>query len=326
MPKYRREKKIQQISLFLFFLLITFAGRGFAGVPTVTDITVTDVTSRSFSVIWSASEPSTSGLTVYDDADGFVQTVGAVVTSQPVNNGSTAIQSAAENNGVMKVRVIGLHPNTTYYFKTITTSKSTLDVVSFPETTPLPGVTTETRTVRTEIAGVDEIPFTNDLITFECYLPGGVTPAEGTLLVAGVEGCNYPVSNFVGDGVPNPLAYADLNNLFNTAGHGNVPLVGGEELLLTQFMGIGGIQTATYTIPINNQLAEMKFPAAIPCYGDLDGDNDVDGVDLAIFVEAYNSVSGEANYNPDADIDGSGAVDEGDLDLFIGNFGKADCQ
>lgn len=326
MLAYRREKKIQQISLLSFLLVIIFAGRGFAGVPTVADLTVTDVTTRSFSVVWSASEPSTSDLKVYDDAEGLLPTVGAVATSQPVNNGSAAIQSAAENNGVMKVRVTGLKPNTTYYFQAVTTSKSTSDVVSLPETAPLPGVTTETRTIRTQIAGVDEIPFTNDLIALECYLPDGVTPAEGTLLVAGVEGCDYPVSNFVGDGVTSPLAYVDLNNLFNTAGNVNEPLVGGEKLLLTQFMGIGGIQTATYTVPINNQLAEMKFPGSVPCYGDLDGDNDVDGLDLAIFAEAYDSVSGEANYNPDADFDASGAVDAEDLILFIEKFGLAECH
>lgn len=323
---YRREKKIQQISIFLFLLFVTFTGRGIAGVPVVSDITVTDVTTRSFSVIWSASEPSTSNLRVYDDADGLVQTLGAVITPQPVNDGSAAIQSAAENNGVMKVRVTGLNPNTTYYFQTVTTSKSTSDVVSFPETAPLSGVTTETRTVRTEISGMYEVPFANDLIVFECYLSDGVTPAEGTLLVAGVEGCDYPVSSFVGDGVSSPLAYVDLNNLFNTAGNENVTLVGGEELLLRQFMGTGGIQAATYTIPINNQLTEMKFPTAIPCYGDLDGDNDVDGLDLAIFAEAYNSVSGDVNFNPDADFDLSGAVDEGDLALFVDKFGQADCR
>ena len=75
-----------------------------AGVPVVSDVMVTDVSTRSFSVIWSASEPSVSGLQVYDDPDGLVPSENAVTIAQPVESGNDLIQRAAEDNGVMKVK------------------------------------------------------------------------------------------------------------------------------------------------------------------------------------------------------------------------------
>ena len=123
---------------------------------------VTDVTPRSFSVIWSSSEASTPDLEVYDDPDGFVPTLNAVIMPQPVESGSGTIAASAEDNGVMKVRVTGLDASSIYYFQTITTSKSTSDVTYDPEAAPMLSVATEIRVIRTEMDGEDEIPFTSN--------------------------------------------------------------------------------------------------------------------------------------------------------------------
>lgn len=308
--------------VFLVALVVMVRIEAIGGVPSVTDITVTDVTPRSFSVIWASSEPSYPYLRVYDDPDGLVPTVNAVIMPQPVESGSGTIAALAEDNGVMKVRVTGLMPNTTYYFQTATTSKSTSDVTYDPDAAPMLSVATEIRVVRTEMAGEDEVPFTNDLIVFDCYLSDGITPAEGTLLVAVVEGCNYPISGFVGDGVSVPKAYVDLNNLFDAEAHENIPLYGSEKLTLTKFMGLHGIETAHYSVPVNVQLAEMKSPASLPaCDGDFDNDGDVDGFDLAVFADAF----GSSSYNPSADFNNDGYVNETDLAWFAGNFGRTDC-
>lgn len=305
-------QQILLISLFVIVLPI----KAIAGVPSVSDLIVTDVTTRSFSVVWASSEASLSNLNIYDDADGLNPTIGAVITSQPVSSGNTSIAVLAEDNGVMKVRVTGLIANTTYYFQTITISKSTSDVVLNPDINPLFSVTTETKEVRTLISGVDETPFTNDLIALDCYLADGVTPAEGTLLVAEVAGGDYPVSGFVGDDVAIPYAYVDLNNIFDVLSYETMPLYGDESLTLTKFMGFGGMETINYMIPINDQLGEMKSPVSIlGCPGDLNGDGDRDGSDLAAFASAL------TNNLPEADLNGNVVIDAGDLQIFAENFG-----
>ena len=294
--------------------------KAYAEVPVVTDVTVTDVTTRSFCVVWASSESSWCDLNVFDDSDGLISTASAVVTPHPIKSWNTAIALLAEDNGVMKVEVTGLDPDSTYYFQTVTTSKSTSDVTYDPDAAPMLSITTEIRVVRTEMAGEDEVPFTNDLIVFDCYLLDGVTPAEGTLLVAEVEGCDYPLSSFVGDCIPLPKAYVDLNNLFSAEIYKNLPLHGGEKLTLTKFMGIYGIESEEYFVPESGQLAEMKSPLAVwLCRGDLNGDGDVDGSDLALFTPAY------AIEDLQADLDDDEDVDVDDLAIFASELGSTDC-
>ena len=62
--------------------------------------------------------------------------------------------------------------------------------------------------------------------------------------------------------------------------------------------------------------------------GDLDGDCDVDGSDLALFLKAYGTVAGNLNYNSKADIEpngGDGDVDENDLYEFAFDYGAVGC-
>jgi len=58
--------------------------------------------------------------------------------------------------------------------------------------------------------------------------------------------------------------------------------------------------------------------------GDLDGDGDVDGLDLTGFKNAYGSFEGDSEYNPHADFEGNGAVDDNDLYKFAIGFGKVE--
>jgi hypothetical protein len=62
-----------------------------------------------------------------------------------------------------------------------------------------------------------------------------------------------------------------------------------------------------------------------PCPGDLDGDQDVDLIDLALELGAFGACVGEPEYLPAADTDGNGCVDLPDLSALIGAFG-APCQ
>jgi len=58
------------------------------------------------------------------------------------------------------------------------------------------------------------------------------------------------------------------------------------------------------------------------CPGDFDSDGDIDFMDLAIFASAWLTRSGDAQWNPDCDIDKSadGFIDVSDLILFAENW------
>jgi hypothetical protein len=245
-------------AVLLFFLPVTL----FAG-PAVKDLFVTDVTPRSFSVIWVSAEASRIDfpyLFVYSDPDGLIPVLDAEVTPHPVENGSTDIQGLAEDNGVMKVRVKGLEPDTAYYFQTITTSKITSETTLYPEEPPFPAVTTEKRASRSRESGEDVVPFTNDLVYAECFFDDGVTPAEGTLLIATVEGGDYPVSVFVGDGIDPPFALIDLNNVFGRDSNESLNVTQNGNLTLVNFRGKFGNALVTHRVPGDSGLCEIRLP------------------------------------------------------------------
>jgi len=231
-----------------------------AGVPSVKNMMVTDVTTSSFSVIWASSEPSEPALEVYDDPDGVIPTAGAIVTPQPTAAGNSAIATLAEDNGVMKVRVTGLLPDTAYYFQTVTTSKDSSDTTRYPEDPPFESVITEITALRTRASGSSLVPFGNDVIVAECYLDDGVTPAQGTLLVATVEGGNYPVTAFVGDGIWPPYALLDLNNIFSRNSNESLDVAQGSNLALLNFRGALGNAVITHRVPEDGGLGEIKPP------------------------------------------------------------------
>jgi hypothetical protein len=255
--------KIRLLKLFLLLSIFVCSSTiVLAGIPEVSNVIVTDVTTSSFSVIWTASEASTANLEVYEDDLGTVPIFDGVITPHPIESGDLTIKTLAEDNGVMKVRVTGLLPETSYYFKTITTSKSTSETTRLPDLDPPLAVTTETLTVRT-LGGVDgNVPFSNDLIVQECYLDDGVTPANGTLLVATFSDGHYPLSSFVGDGATSPYAVIDLNNAFDSSTLETSQLSSGVGISFFNFRGINGVSQVNNFIPPNSSATEIKLPDA----------------------------------------------------------------
>jgi len=254
-----RVKKRMRIRWLSLFFLLVLPVAAYAGVPEVSNVMVTDVTTTSFSVIWAASEPSTANLEVYEDEAGTVMAAYAVITPHPIESGDDTIKTAAEDNGVMKVRATGLAPDTTYYFMTITTSKSTEETTDYPDAAPFISVTTESETVRTYESGGDVLPFSNDLIIEPCYLDDGTTFAEGTLLLATVAGGSHPITAFVGDGVDSPYAIIDLNNVFSRNTYENLDLSQGLNLTFLNFRGLLGNSIVTHEVPEDQSLSEVKL-------------------------------------------------------------------
>ena len=60
------------LHLLLLVMVALVAAPLHAGVPAVANITITDVTTRSFSVVWQASEASTAFLRVFTNATGTI--------------------------------------------------------------------------------------------------------------------------------------------------------------------------------------------------------------------------------------------------------------
>ncbi|RMF76642.1 MAG: hypothetical protein D6744_12125, partial [Planctomycetota bacterium] len=63
--------------------------------------------------------------------------------------------------------------------------------------------------------------------------------------------------------------------------------------------------------------------ASIQCCGDLDGDGDTDVDDFNLFLAAFGSCTGDANYNPDADYDSDGCVELEDYQAWVQCFRDA---
>jgi hypothetical protein len=59
------------------------------------------------------------------------------------------------------------------------------------------------------------------------------------------------------------------------------------------------------------------------CDGDFDGDNDVDGSDLAVFAADFGRT--DCSGDCEGDFDGDGDVDGSDLAVFAADFGRTDC-
>jgi len=70
-----------------------------------------------------------------------------------------------------------------------------------------------------------------------------------------------------------------------------------------------------------------RVVTAIPaCEGDFDGDDDVDGSDLALFAADFGRTDCGSGPPCEGDFDGDGDVDGSDLATFAADFGRTDCH
>lgn len=288
--------RLKPAALFLLggvLCLVATAAAHAAG-PSVRFITVTDVTPRSFQVVWLSSDPATGTLRLFEAPGCQNEIFTADVTPFPTVAGNAFIVAAAQQKGVLSVRAAGLAPDTDYCVQTVTTSLFS----SLTATAPTPPliVHTAAKTVRSKAAGPgdpNEIAFSNDLTKLEITRSDPNAATNGALVLLKVAGAASPLSAFVGDGVdddadpnsPTGLALFDLNNVYSASTGESLDLKGdgGEEISARALGSPEGFVTVhARIVPPDHGLNEVALPAACrnagqtACDGRL-GDADNDG-------------------------------------------------
>ena len=201
-----------------------------AGQPVISHLIVTDVNPLAFSVVWVASEPSTCTARLFDEQHRNLADVKATSESRQ--------HPPAEDLGVMKVRVYGLHPDTNYLVQAVTTSKKDGKTTIFPEK-PL--------SVRTE---KNAVPVSNSIVTQKIYHKNQMN-GDGSLLIVTVNGGSSPLSGWVGDqpNPPSPWTLVDLNNVYSGVTRQNLQLKGGEPVTVEVVGGLRGYARFTQKLP-----------------------------------------------------------------------------
>ena len=270
--------------LALFWICTNMLSFAVAGEPLVSHLVVTDVTPVGFSVVWISSEPSTCSLRVFDDQHQELS--GLTLVSE------SGLHPPAEDLGVMKARVIALHPDTSYYFQTVTTSKADGKVTIYPSV-PM--------SVQTEISTE---AITNDVLVHRILQRDGSTSAVGVLLMAEVDGGSYPISGWVGDQIDEPYARIELSNLYSQNSHTSLELVGGEGITLTSIGGSLGFRVLSGTIPPpdNGTFQTLQpVPSDAQCTLSTDADNDgmLDDFEVTYGLDPLDA--GDVTLDPDND-------------------------
>ena len=253
--------KRYRLPITFFSLLLLPVTISWAAAPLVQNMTITDVTPVSFSVIWVSDQPSSCDIAVFSDANGANDiTATLAITPHPMHTGDATLVNAAQPRGVMKIQVSGLKNATRYYFRTKTTSIPSGDETLSPLNGPYPSVTTEMATVKTAGFETHYRAFTNHVIHQDVFENNGTTPATGALLLATVEGSSYPLSNFVGDGLAGAGTAIDLNNLYSATSRENMLLKGGEKIVVTRYYDYNTTNESAFVVPRNDNLLSLKPP------------------------------------------------------------------
>ena len=266
-------------------LALALAPLALAAPPEVRAFRATDVTPRSFRVVWLAGEGGTGTLRLFEAPDCINEIFSATLTPFPTRSGDPAIAAAAQDKGVLLVEASGLAPDTEYCVKTVTTSTLTGLATTAPSE-PL-RVTTEKLTTRGRDTGAELTAFENDLVKLSISHTIPSEPTTGALLVLQASGASSPLTAWVGDATgDDELALFDLNNLYDAMTGESLDMLGdGSEDLAA--IVLGGpedyVEAIGRLLPADSGLTEVIEPAACrdqpttACRGIL-GDSDDDGV------------------------------------------------
>ena len=294
----------------------------------VSDVTVSDVTTRAFSVVWVSDEAITSAtVRVYSDIEGANQVIAGIALN-------LVSPPAALINGIAKVDVTGLAADTVYYIDTETVGDTTGSVF-FPEAaSTLIEVKTALSTTRENLTGG---PIVNDLIQHEIFEPDGITESQGTLLMLKIPSISsYPLTAFVGEGFSVPQAVVDLNNLFEDASGISAEVLANTIMELSEFRGLlcnieDQKKTLKRRVPAHVEvpsITELEGPAACFSPGgasvDFNCDSRIGLADLGALAARFGLEQPDCRFNLDFDFNEDGRVGLFDLGALAAAFGTSE--
>jgi hypothetical protein len=282
------------------------------------------VTIGSFSVVWMTDPNADPGVEVYSDG-AMLQKVTDGITITLLPAGSNKAAQAAQAKGIMKVRVSGVNPATTYYVRTVTKDHNQPDSIAYSS---LQEVMTASDVTLYSTSSGTVAGLANDLVALPVYIRPVETTTEpglGDLVILENQAAPHPISAFVGDGVVAPEGILDLNNLFNADGT-SLAVSGGEVITLRVYRA-GNLSTLTHyrRIPQNSAMASIVSPVK-GFFADVNLDNRVDDRDFLEFKVQYRTMPDDAIYNPDFNFvnDPEGKVDVRSFGKFSREYGRTD--
>ncbi len=264
-----REDRLQIQKLFrcmtiVVLLLISCTAVWGAG-PLPRNIYVADVTPTSFTVVWTTDAASTGDIQVYTDVLATVPVTGAAIERDFALGEDNAPAVAAENMGLLRVRVSGLSQGTPYFFRTLTAPKAGGAPYVLPASGALYSVVTE----------MEAFPETANGAGVQVVAGNGVTPVPGAIALIHVTGAHYPLSALAGDGHAGGLATVILSNLFNPLTGITLPTVGGEAVQVSVLGGTSGSASASAILGSNNRKGTLQvLPNALSLQPSIDTDGD----------------------------------------------------
>ena len=289
----------------------------------VSDVTVTDVTTRAFAVVWVSDQAVTSAtLRVFSDAAGTTE-----ITSTLTLTLVSAAFPPALTRGIVKVGVTGVVANTNVFVQTLTTGAS--GTVQFPTGPPFLQVHTATTTSKSTALNT---PIVNDLLRQDVFALDGTTPAAGALLMVAAPTLGAtPLTAFVGEGFPAPAAVVDLNNLFGAATGASAVVPANQNLTLTEFRGLlcpGLVDHKLFRFrraPAHEEapaITELESP--VKCFfADTVCDNTVNILDAQRVLNIFGRARGQCAFNSDLDIVTDNVINILDVQSVLNRFGQS---
>lgn len=296
--------KAKTAALSVALLCLLFYSLAEAGVPAISNQRVTDVTTRSFSVILTASEPSTAVLSLF-----------AADCTTPATGFSTTLQQNA-TSGNMRITTTGLNAATGYCYQLALTSTATSQLT----TTAAAPVTTTTAILRTATSGPDIVPGGNDILKVPAvYLPSGETRSAIITTVELLDGTSVAPLSLLLTSTPDS-DYFNFNNLFATATGKTQHLAGDERVKLTENHGTGGCVIERYRLlpTASGGTAPRSFVQANT--SDIDASGGVSILDILRVVGGKGTANSGSCFNSDLDLNNDGTIGIEDLNLIKGGF------
>ncbi|MEM9080429.1 MAG: hypothetical protein AAGC74_07060 [Verrucomicrobiota bacterium] len=224
--------------------------------PTISNILITDISPKSFRVVWDSSLNSVPDLEVFLNASA---TVPAIATLQPFAyfGGETLASNEASAEGLQSILVSGLSPNTTYYFR-VRSSNVAGDQTN---TSSLLSVQTSNTAALSQAIASNQTPFANPLLAFDLLSEDGSETSPAAIYLADVPGSRSPIA------VSNSLAsrgFFDLNHFVSASNGLPLPVTQGTPLQIIIRSGNNRTKILSFFTPENQSLAKTQSPQLTP--------------------------------------------------------------